>query len=692
MKHLLTILIAFWIIGVSYGQTRLAPLFTDHMVLQRNSIVSIWGWSNAGEEVSLKVSWEAECYQTICDAESRWEIAVPTPAAGGPYQLTLNDSIVIHDVLIGEVWICSGQSNMEWSALYGIDQAKKAIRQANNNQIRLFTVPQVAATEPQSACEGTWSRCSSETMASFSAVAYFFGKTLEENLNVPIGLIHSSWGGTPAENWTPRAIIDGDAEFSNWVNTFEEDPYRPINPSVLYNGMIHPLIPFEIAGVIWYQGEANTENPFVYRRLFPAMIESWRSAWEKDFPFYYVQIAPFKYEKPLVGALVQEAQLMAMSTKNVGMVVTNDIGEINDIHPQNKLDVGKRLAYWALNKTYGKDLEYAGPLYQSMEQEGDQLRIHFDYSDGLHLIPTEANYFLIAGADEVFYPAHVVIEANTLIAKHPMVTNPVSLRYAFSNTASGNLFNATGLPASPFRTDDWPIVFEEVDISMKRVEEGMIISMESETPNTNIRYTLDGSRPGPAAQKYIAPLRVDDDVEVQAVAVQDGNYSMLISSRSFVLNEATFSEVDLVSGYSEHYPSSGKNALSDGAIGSLSFKDGNWQGFNGTDLNLTIDLGEQKTIKTIRTHFLQDQNVWIFLPTAVEFSVSTDNIHFEVVGQQRQALRQDKTIEISTSKVDFSPKEVRYIRIKARSIQQCPKWHPGYGGTCWLFVDEVEAE
>lgn len=692
MKHLMTVLISLWMIGGSYGQTRLAPLFTDHMVLQRNSIVSIWGWSNAGEEVSLKVSWEAESYQTICDAESRWEIAVPTPAAGGPYQLTLNDSIVIHDVLIGEVWICSGQSNMEWSALYGIDQAKKAIRQANNNQIRLFTVPQVAATEPQSACKGTWIRCSSETMATFSAVAYFFGKTLEENLNVPIGLIHSSWGGTPAENWTPRAIIEGDAEFSNWVNTFEEDPYRPINPSVLYNGMIHPLIPFEIAGVIWYQGEANTENPFVYRRLFPAMIESWRSAWEKDFPFYYVQIAPFKYEKPLVGALVQEAQLMAMSTKNVGMVVTNDIGEIHDIHPQNKLDVGKRLAYWALNKTYGKDLEYAGPLYQSMEQEGDQLRIHFDYSDGLHLIPSEANYFLIAGADEVFYPANVVIEANTLIAKHPMVTNPVSLRYAFSNTASGNLFNANGLPASPFRTDDWPIVFEEVDISMKRVEEGMIISMESETPNTNIRYTLDGSRPGPAAQKYIAPLRVDDDVEVQAVAVQDGNYSMLISSRSFALNEATFSEVDLVSGYSEHYPSSGKNALSDGAIGSLSFKDGNWQGFNGIDLNLTIDLGEQKTIKTIRTHFLQDQNVWIFLPTAVEFSVSTDNRHFELVGQQRQALRQDKTIHISTPKVDFSPREVRYIRIKAQSIQQCPKWHPGYGGTCWLFVDEVEAE
>ena len=692
MKYVLSVLIAFVVLGTSLAQTRFSPMFSDHMILQRNSTVLIWGWSVAEQEVSLKVSWNEDTYRVKCDDDARWEVLVPTPAAGGPYQITLNDSIEINDVLIGEVWLCAGQSNMEWTALSGIDHAAEAIQEANNYQIRFFSVPKASSDKPQLKCGGSWSLCTSETMPSFSAVAYFFGKELNAYLDVPIGLIHSSWGGTFAEHWTPRTIIDGDAQFSKWEKSFENNPYPPMAASVLYNAMIHPIIPFEIAGVIWYQGEANTFNPMVYRRLFPAMVESWRAAWKKEFPFYYVQIAPFRYSKPLTGALVQEAQLMSLSTPNVGMVVSNDIGNVNDIHPQNKLDVGRRLAYWALNKTYRKDLICSGPIYKSMEREGNRLRIYFDYSGGLQLTASTVDNFLIAGPDRVFYPAIVTIKANTLLAEHPKIDQPVALRYAFSNTAIGNLFNAAGLPASAFRTDDWPIILTEVKIRLKKEDKDIKIEMESDKADTEIRYTLDGSRPRFDSKKYEHPIELKKDVEVNAVAVQNGNCSEVISTKKFVLNKATFEEVDLKSNYSAYYASSGKNALTDGCLGSLSFSDGVWQGFQGKDLNLTIDLGEMKKIKTIRTHFLQDQGVWIFLPTAVTVSVSSDNIYFEQMGSQSISLSKDETVEISACNFNFISKEIRYIRITAVSIQKCPEWHAGQGGNSWLFVDEVVAE
>ena len=690
MKHLFTLLIILLTLTSSYSQTRFSSVFTDHMVLQRNSTVSIWGQSTAGHEVTLKVSWNAKTYRTTTSSQSKWQIQVPTPKAGGPYQITLNDSIKLEDVLIGEVWVCSGQSNMEWSALAGIDNAEEAIQNATNDQIRFFNVPRTKATEPQLECDGTWSVCNSETMPSFSAVAYFFGMELQEKLNVPIGLIHSAWGGTAAETWTPKAIIDADAEFANWENTFEKRGDNPVAPAVLYNAMIHPLIPYEIAGVIWYQGESNVGNPLVYRRLFPAMISAWRKAWKKDFPFYYVQIAPFKYATPFSGALVQEAQLMALSTENAGMVVTNDIGNVNDIHPKNKLDVGKRLANWALNKTYKQDIVYSGPIYQAMEKEGASLRIHFDHAHGLILQTADPDAFLIAGADRVFYPASVTVEGRTLIAKHPQVKNPVALRYAFSNTAIGNLFNGAGLSASPFRTDDWPLLLADVNAQLKKGDKTITIELASEALATEIRYTLDGTRPGPDSKKYEAPILVTEDVLVRAVAVIDGKYSDVISQRKFVLNQATFAEVDFKSSYSERYQAGGENGLTDGSLGSLAFNDGNWQGFQGKDVVLTIDLGGQKKIKTIQTHFLQDQKSWIFLPTAVKVSVSRDNINFERVGQQTIPLAKDSDVKISTAAVDFALKEVRYIRIEATSIQKCPDWHSGSGGASWLFVDEVE--
>lgn len=692
MRHLLTFFFFFLVCNLCFSQTRFGSIFTNHMVLQRNSMVNIWGWSDTeNQAIEIKVSWNKKTYLTRSNSGFRWELKVPTPSAGGPYQILLNNSKKINDVLIGEVWVCSGQSNMEWNALSGIDNAEKAIENAYNNQIRFFNVPKKEAAKPQSDCGGAWTLCTKETMPSFSAVAYFFGKELQENLDIPIGLIHSSWGGTSAENWTPKRSIVSNDKFSDWEHTFERNAYRPIEPSVLYNAMIHPLIPFTIAGVIWYQGESNTANPLVYRHLFPTMIRSWRKAWKKDFPFYYVQIAPYRYNKPLIGALVQEAQLMAMSTHKVGMVVTNDIGDINDIHPQNKETVGKRLANWALHKNYHKEIAFSGPVYKSMEKEENQLRIHFNNGDGLYLKNSRPENFLIAGTDGVFSTAIVNIDNNTLTATHPLIKEPVSLRYAFSNTASGNLFNRAHLPASSFRTDDWPFILTEVIIKIKKAGRKLMVELDSELQGAEIKYTTNGSNPGLDSKKYTTPILIGDTMEIKAVAVFNGQCSEIISTRNFVLNKGTFSEVDLKNKYSNQYASTGNNALTDGCIGSLSFNDGNWQGFEGKNLSVTLDLGENKKIKNIRTHFLQDQRSWIFLPTVINISVSTDNIKFEQVGQQKNIIQKDGDVKINTTNINFSLKELRYIRIEATSIQKCPKWHPGKGGLSWLFIDEVEA-
>ncbi len=319
MKYL-CFLFSFLFLLTASAQISLGPPFSDHMVLQRNSTTTIWGWTHgSGQEIEITTSWNQQTYTTKSNQLSKWTIQIPTPEAGGPYEITINKSIQLSDVMIGEVWLCSGQSNMEWSARVGIDNTEEAIKMANNQQIRFFTVPKTGADQPQNHCDGEWLLCSPETMSSFSAVAYFFGKELQERLQVPVGLINSSWGGTPAEVWTPGQVMATDSVFANWDDAFS-NAYRWADASsVLYNAMIHPLAPFDLAGVIWYQGESNTANPYVYRRLFPAMIESWRDAWGKDFPFYFVQIAPYRYGQPMRGALVREAQLQALSTPKTGM-------------------------------------------------------------------------------------------------------------------------------------------------------------------------------------------------------------------------------------------------------------------------------------------------------------------------------------------------------------------------------------
>lgn len=636
--------------GAAAGDVRLPAVIGGNMVLQQQAEAAIWGWADAGERVTVRGSWGAQAAKATADATGKWKTTLKTPAAGGPHTVTIEgkNTVTLHNVLIGEVWVGSGQSNMEWEVRQA-DNARQETRRANIPEIRLFQVPRVTAQTPRDDVEASWVVCTPETVEGFSAVSYFFGRELHEELNVPVGLIHTSWGGTPAEAWTSEATlreqfpefgegidvvknpaqhmerlrrenerrigayeeaiarfdtgtqqnwqnpgldtgdwkemelprtwsgtdladVDGVVWFRRvtnlppswarsdlelhlgpiddidtvWVNgrrigttsgwdlprvyripasalrvgpnviavrvidTFSEGgfggteeqmrigpvgadakacatvartwqykvsaerlprelpglpvmgttPYNQNSPTTLYNAMLAPLMPYRIAGAIWYQGESNVGRHDQYAKLFPAMITDWRKHWGIGaFPFYYVQIAPYDYgdASDPASALLREAQLKTLSAvENVGMAVTMDIGEERDIHPRNKQDVGRRLALCALANDYGRDVVCHGPIYREMEVEDAAVRLSFDHADGgLVAKGGELTGFAVAGEDKVFVPAKAVIDGETIVVSSEQVANPVAVRYAFTNWARPNLFNGAGLPASSFRTDDW---------------------------------------------------------------------------------------------------------------------------------------------------------------------------------------------------------------------------------------------
>jgi sialate O-acetylesterase len=682
MRHILIVLsivLCANLVLAGESSFRLAPLFTDNMVMQQQTSAPLWGRGTPGDTIVVRTSWGEEG-ATVVTPDSAWLLHLKTPSAGGPARIEIRHdhaTLYLSNILIGEVWLCSGQSNMEMP-LAGFSQRDtiaNAAREISNAllmpTVRMFTVRRAFSPTPEATCEGSWVDCYPATAPSFSATAYFFGKALQHALNVPVGLIHSSWGGTAVECWmsgkqlsgiagydsilqkiqvsvdslrmlnaylarlpvfdmhergqgiqwrditfhdsacamrnfadsswdrmtlptfweqTPLGQFDGvvwfrkqvtippgwvhhdlvlnlgpiddmDATFVNGVKVggleeegmwttnrtyavpaslvdstlmeiavrvidlqggggiygndkllslsvatgipgtplqsgvqqhialagtwkylpvaelrnqrfyifgtdrrlFDGRPRLPIDlsgysPTVLYNAMIVPLAPFALRGVIWYQGEANTPNPGLYRTLFPAMIENWRETFENEkLPFYYVQIAPYQYGPATHSELLREAQRATLKVPNTGMAVTLDIGNPDNIHPADKQDVGKRLALWALAKTYNRKVAYSGPLYKAMKKRKGSIELTFDdVGKGLVLkAGPEGNGFQIAGPDSVFRNAIVRIREKSIIVSHPDIKNPLAVRYAFSNAASATLFNRDGLPASSFRTDDW---------------------------------------------------------------------------------------------------------------------------------------------------------------------------------------------------------------------------------------------
>ncbi|MBN2611199.1 MAG: sialate O-acetylesterase [Bacteroidales bacterium] len=474
LKRILTVLFISFIIFYNVrSEVKLPSIFGENMVLQQKSDISVWGLANPTATVEIKVSWGKAIYTGKADKNGKWKIQISTPDAGGPYEISITDgdgSTVLSNVLIGEVWLCSGQSNMEMPMKGYKGQpilgSNDAILKSSNKNIRFITVPRAADTEPKENFEGYWQSANPQTVSEFSATAYYFARLLNEVLEIPIGLVNVSYGGSCIEAWMSKSTSQ---QFEETEIPQKGDSIKVRNrtPTALFNGMLSPVIGFTIKGCIWYQGETNYKNPNEYTQLFAKMVDEWRSLWGiGNFPFYYAQIAPFDYKAISKGevlekhnsAYLREAQLEASGLiPNSGMAVLMDIGEEKCIHPSRKDITGNRLAYWALKETYGTGgIGCASPVYKGIEIKDTTIVISFDnVPNGITTYGKESVNFEIAGADKVFYPAKAIAGRTTITVYASNVRNPVAVRYAFKDFAIGDLYSTEGLPVSSFRSDNW---------------------------------------------------------------------------------------------------------------------------------------------------------------------------------------------------------------------------------------------
>ena len=448
---------------------RLPSIFADNMILQQNAKTIVWGTANPNESVTVEINEAAG--SAVANFDGIWRVELPAQKAGGPYDMTVRaeNTIVYKNVWFGEVWLCCGQSNASFP-LKRAARGKEESATATYPQLRFFTVPQRSAEEPQRDFSAKWEPCSPKTCPDVSALAYYFGQYLHEKLQAPVGVVVAAWSGSTCEAWVERSSL---AKFPELEPLLDPDRLMRASPGqragALYNGMIAPLVPFAIKGVVWYQGESNANRAWQYRALFPTLISSWREKWgQGDFPFYYIQLPNFMAAKsePSASAWAElrEAQHKALSARNVGEVVTIDLGDANNLHPKNKEDFGRRLANLALAKTYDFDAPYSGPIFKSFKVVDSRAFLSFDSVDGELKIgenpgcdSSELRGFAVAGADRVFHWAEAsIIDDGVVVVSSPEVAKPIAVRYAWADNPICNLTNASGLPASPFRTDDWP--------------------------------------------------------------------------------------------------------------------------------------------------------------------------------------------------------------------------------------------
>jgi len=483
------------------ADVKLAGLFSDNMVLQRRMRAPVWGWADEGEKVT--VTFRGASVSATAKG-GKWIVKLPGQNAGGPDSLIVEgkNKIELKNVLVGEVWICSGQSNMEFPLSRSFESENDIARSANP-QIHLFTVPKLKANEPVDNVKAGWQECNPDTVRNFSAVAYYFGRDLQKSRGVPVGLIHTSWGGSPAEVWMSQKVLEANPDYKKAIlddyqtalknyqlalekfekempspggdskSTERKPPPPPWKPAELYNGMIAPLIPYAIRGAIWYQGESNAGRAWQYRALFPDLIRNWRRDWgESDFPFLAVQLAPWDRNKKRSvdqitatpgdsdWAELREAQWLATKIlPRVGLAVITDVGDKDDIHPTKKEPVGARLALLARSVAYGEKVEWYGPRFRQMQVKANKIILNFDHlGGGLEARGGRLRGFAICGADQKFVWANAEIDGGRVVVSSPQVEKPFAVRYGWGDYPVVNLFNREGLPASPFRTDDFPMI------------------------------------------------------------------------------------------------------------------------------------------------------------------------------------------------------------------------------------------
>jgi len=567
----LGLVLAAFLAAPAVADVTLPSVIASHMVLQRDIPIPIWGWAEPGEEVTVSIGGDKAAVKA--DENGNWMVRLPQMKAGGPHKLTIagKNEIALTDVMVGEVWIGSGQSNMQWN-LTATQNGGQEIATAKYPNIRLYLVPNVLSGVPMKNVNATWKQCSPATAPPFSAVLYLFGRHLHKELDVPVGLIASSWGGSRIEPWTPipgfesvdrlraialsihganrsylRALKKSPNVPKDWLARAQKASVRGLplpgagalpphpyagwaSPTSMYNAMINPIVPFGCRGAIWYQGESNMGEGMLYYYKTKALVQGWRKMWgQKKLSFYWAQIAPFNYGgDPHRLPRLWEAQTAAMAIPDTGMAVLTDIGNPGDIHPRNKQDVGKRLALWALAKDYGKDVVHFGPLYKSMKIEGNKIRVSFDHvGSGLELRHgTEPDWFEIAG-DGGFVKARAVIDGDAVLVSSDEVAKPMAVRFAWHQLAMPNLRNKEGLPACPFRTTCTAPRISGRLMFLKTAT----VELLSDDELGVIRYTRDGTVPTVRSKAYKAPFEISATTTVKARFFRnDGRASAVVTS------------------------------------------------------------------------------------------------------------------------------------------------------------------
>lgn len=451
------------------GAIKMPAIFCDNMVLQQDTEVAIWGWANKNTTVKITTSWNNAKYSTRSNQDGYWKLKVKTPRASfTPYTINISDgqNITLKNILIGEVWICSGQSNMEMPMkgyqTQPTENSSEDILYSTNDGVRLFTVGRASTVHPREDCVGQWDMADMNTVANFSATAYYYGRLINRIMNVPVGLIHASWGGASIQTWMPENALKNIPE--KVIPRHESEiKIKNHDATLLFNGMLNPLVGYGIKGFIWYQGESNRNEPDLYIKMFKEMVQEWRRIWNVgEFPVYYAQIAGFIYPDGINSALFREAQAKCLDVvSNVGMAVTLDSNSPNCIHPPQKRQVGERLALLALNKTYGyKDIPCESPKIVNVKKEGRMFILTTNVPDktGLTTYDKDITTFFLAGENKIFYPAKSAVFGNKIYLFSPRIPDPVTVRYCFDNTSVSGIFSLEGnLPLSSFRLDNWVI-------------------------------------------------------------------------------------------------------------------------------------------------------------------------------------------------------------------------------------------
>lgn len=465
-KHqLLFLLCSLYYSGNAQAKVEMGAIFGDNMVLQQQMNVNVWGTAVPGKRITIQSGWNSDIISVMADKSGKWKTQIATPSAGGPYKIEISDGekLTLSNILIGEVWLCSGQSNMEMPMKgfknQRVEGSLKSIVTSNNPQIRLCRIQRNAADMPQEYCNGSWELCTPQSVSDFSAAGYFYAKMLNQVLGVPVGIIEADWGGSAIEAWISKDSLAGVNSRLRIPVEKEKKKNSLIQhqPNKLFNGMIQPLVGYGMKGVIWWHGANNSKQYYNYERLFNTLVADWRARWGiGEFAFNLAQLAPYPFND--VMGYMREAQVnCAKSTPNCEIAVLLDISDRTFRHGPVKEVVGERFAYLALARTYGmKGFEYTGPLYRSMEVKDGKVQIFFDHAtEGLTAMGKELTDFEIAGEDKQFHSAKAEITKSGLFVSSPDVPKPVAVRYAFQSFVTGSLFNTAGLPASSFRTDNW---------------------------------------------------------------------------------------------------------------------------------------------------------------------------------------------------------------------------------------------